>query len=501
MEPLHAGIDAGTAGCAVVLFDGRGAVVGAGDAAYACTYPERDRVEQELELVWRGLCAAAREALRGLDPRAVASISVASQRGTFALVDGALGPLGPSIVWSDGRATAEAAELERRLGPGRFARLAGASPSRIWTAAKVRWLADHRPELLARAARLVNGQEWLLARLGAGLLGTEASSAAMSGMLDVARLDWSDEILEACGISRALLPPVVAATTGAGALSRAAGQATGFAEGTPLFYGGGDQQCAAAGAGVIAEGGCMVAVGTGSVVLTPVAFHRAGAAPGEVVQGAHVVPGLRAAEAIALSTGNCVKWWRALAHGGEEPAAGHAAIDREAAGVAPGADGVLFLPFFAGQCLPDAPGGAAGAFLGLGSRHGRAELSRAVLEGVTCELRWRLEAVEAFAGRRLDPVRVTGGGATSDQWMGLAASILGRALERPQVRECTALGAAMLGAVGAGRFQDLAAAAAGMVRQERVFLPEAAVAERYQDVYAAWRRAVPPGDSLTARRA
>lgn len=486
METLYAGVDAGTAGCTVMLFDGRGRVVGAGDAEYGCSYPDLASVEQDLEDVWRGLCAAARQALRGLDPRGVASLAVASQRGTFALVDAALRPLAPAIVWSDARAGAQAAALERTLGPGRYERLAGTAPSRIWAAAKLRWLTDRRPELLRAAWKVVNGQEWLLARLGADTLATEASSTSMNGMLDVATLDWSDEILAACGLRRDQVPPVVPAMARAGALSAAAAEATGFAPGTPIFFGGGDQQCAAAGAGVLGEGACVVAVGTGSVVLAPLAFHRS--PPGApVVQGAHVVPGVRAAEGIALSTGNCLRWWRDVAYGAGD-GAGYAAIEREAAAAAPGADGLLFLPFFAGQCVPD-QGAASGAFLGLGSRHRRPELSRALIEGVTYELRARLEALEAFAGRRLERVCVTGGGASSDLWVALVASVFGRRVERTAVRECTALGAAMLGAVGAGRFPGLAEAARDMVHPERGFDPDPGLGEIYADGYRRFRAA------------
>jgi xylulokinase len=482
MELLHAGIDAGTGGCAVMVFDGQGRVAGAGDAAYGCTYPEGSWVEQELEVVWRGLRSAARQALQGLDPRAVVSIGVASQRGTFALVDRELRPIAPAIVWSDGRAATEVAELERRLGAGRFGRITGTAASRIWASAKLRWLADRRPDLLARAWKVVNGQEWLLARLGAAVLGTEASSTAMNGMLDVGTLDWSDEILAASGISRDQVPPVVPAMTRAGSVSQAAAAATGFLAGTPLFYGGGDQQCAAVGAGAIREGDCVIAVGTGSVVLTPVSFFRTVPAR-SVVQGAHVVPGSRAAEGIALSTGNCLRWWREVAYSGEASAEVYGAIEREAGEVALGADGLLFLPFFAGQCAPDSGPGAAGAFLGLGSRHGRAAMSRAVLEGITFELRARLEAVETFTGRRLDRICVSGGGTASDLWVSLAAAVLGRPLERPRVRECTALGAAMLGAVGAGRFASVAEASAATVRKERSFEAEPQASDQYDEVY------------------
>ena len=235
-----------------------------------------------------GSASPPRRALCTVDPRSIVSIAVASQRGSFVPVDRDMRPKMNSIVWSDRRAGREARVLEDALGGVNYERIAGTRVSPIWTCSKILWLARERPDLLAGTWKIVNDQEWILHNLGADLIATEASSATMNGMLDIALLDWSDKILGACGISRDLVLPIVPAMTAAGYISAAASEATGFPRGKPLFYGGGDQQCAAVGAGVVSEGDCELTIGTGSVALCPISAPISSTRDC-IIQGAHVV--------------------------------------------------------------------------------------------------------------------------------------------------------------------------------------------------------------------
>ena len=164
-------------------------------------------------------------------------------------------------------------------------------------------------------------------------------------------------------------------------------------------------------------------------------------------------------------------------------------IDEEAAGAPIGSSGLLFLPFLAGRCSMEAGDAPAGAFSGLRAHHGRAEMSRAILEGIAFEIKSRIVSLEALRDGPFDVIRVTGGGASSLFWLGIMASIFDRDLEALEVRECTSLGAAILGAVGSGYFPDLHTAARTMVHNGRHFSPERDSRDVYSEVYARFESA------------
>ena len=204
------GIDAGTTGCTVMIFDERGEVCGHGYKEYACSAPQPGWNEQDLDAVWDGVCVASRQAVAKADlsPSAYHSVGISSQRGTFAMLDEAKRPIGDSIVWNCGRAIEYQEIFSRQISPADYQAHTGMQLSPLWSAAKIAWLRDHEPELFARARWFANGQEYFLHRLGAEEWVTDPASLTLNGMLDIARLDWSDRVLAMCGISRDRLPPV-----------------------------------------------------------------------------------------------------------------------------------------------------------------------------------------------------------------------------------------------------------------------------------------------------
>jgi len=250
------GIDAGTTGCTVMIFDESGNRLGQGYQEYPCTSPRPGWIEQDVEEVWRGICEATKQAMAAaaLPDSAYKSVGFSSQRGTFILLDEDKNPIAPSIVWNDGRALAYQEKFGKEISPDDYHTHTGMQLSPLWSAAKIAWLRDNEPELFRQTRWFANGQEYFLHRLGAHDWITDPASLTLNGMLDIEKLDWSDRVLAMCGIDRDRVPPVGIPSGQAGEVSAAAHYATGLPTGLPVCRGAGDQQCAAIGAGVVGQG-------------------------------------------------------------------------------------------------------------------------------------------------------------------------------------------------------------------------------------------------------
>ena len=192
---VFVGVDAGTTGAKVALFDDVGNELGSGYCDYPCIYPHPGWVEQDVEDVWRGICRASQTARAQANVRdeLIRSVGLSSQRGTFILLDERYRPLARSVVWNDSRAKDMEPLLAERLGMDRFRSITGMPVSGSWAIAKLAWLVRHRPDLMRRVRHVCNGQEFFLYRLGADRLESDPSSLTLNGMLDIRRLDWSKD--------------------------------------------------------------------------------------------------------------------------------------------------------------------------------------------------------------------------------------------------------------------------------------------------------------------
>ncbi|MFQ5974054.1 MAG: FGGY-family carbohydrate kinase [Alphaproteobacteria bacterium] len=485
---LFVGIDAGTTGVTVAVFDAAGREQSSAYREYPCLYPHPGWVEQDTETVWRSVCSACRSAVAGLSQGIIRSVGISSQRGTFVLLDEDKRPLGPGVVWNDSRAADIEDEISRLIDPDRFRELTGMPLSASWTSAKLYWLRERMPELWARVAHVCNDQEYFLYRLGAEGLETDPSSLTLNGMLDIRKLTWSAELCEALGIDNALLPPVGSPAAQAGVLSREAASETGLPAGVAICRGGGDQQCAAVGAGVVRQGLAEVTVGTAAMLVAHLERPElvTGRAP---YVGAHAVPGKWDAEGGAFSIGGCLRWWRDTVATDEAAEAGrlgrspYDVMAETAAKAPPGSRGLLFHPFMAGQVTPFYDASARGGLFGLGLDHDRACVTRALFEGCAMEMRLMVDAVDRDLEGGIRELRITGGGTKSPVFLKIQADVMGRTLVKPAYGECTVLGAAILGAVGAGCFDDVEQGVAAMVRTGATVEPDRSLDGLYGDLH------------------
>lgn len=496
MVKYVAGIDAGTTGLKTIIFDLKGHAVGKAYEEYPCITPRVGWVEQDVYCLWRALCHTVRGAIldAGVDPAEIGSVGISSQRGTFFAIDENWEPLHNSIVWSDGRAVEEVKWIKENIGVEKYHQISGAPVSGAWSYGKYKWVRDHEPELYEKAWKFVNAQEWLLHKLGSTELFTDPASLALNGMMDVATLDWSDELLEAIDFSKEKLPPVKEPARQVGTVSKIAAEATGFAEGMPICVGGGDQQCAAIGCGVIKEGMAEITIGTASVMVAAVDGVKEDPQH-EVIFSGHAVPGHMDMEGLAYATGVALRWWRDT-YGMSEIVIANAShrdpydiICEEAAQSPVGSKGYLFLPFFSGQVTPYYHDNARGGSLGISLAHDRSDMARAVLEGGAYELRMIVEAMERVLGRPFDVIRLSGGGSKSPLWRQILADVFGRPVQCLKVADCGVLGAAILGASGAGVFSSLEEAVDSMVYATEMVQPNLDNYELYTDMYGIFKDA------------
>jgi len=406
----------------------------------------------------------ARRELAGYD---VAGVGLSARAGGFVPVDGRGRPLAPS--WSDQRHRAELARLVAwRAGGAHLSNYAAG------LVAKYLWLRAHEPEQAAGCAHLLYAKDWLVYRM-TGRAVTDPTSGPD-------RHDFDRAAIATLGVAPALLPEVEAPWALAGPLAADGAAQLGLTAGLPVAVGGHDGICANVGAGAGTPGACAITIGTHAVIravtteLPAGAYRFYGLPPDR-----HVIGGN------ALMAGRAADWfldsW--LAADGDDRSAVFAALDREAERVPPGARGVRFLPFLAGQVAPEARPGARGAFAGLAIEHGRADLYRAVLEGGAFGVRAIWDQVRGWCG---DPalVRFTGSGALSGTWR----QIIVDAIDWPcEVVDgyAEARGAAIYAAVATGVYADVDAAALAMVHPSLRVTPRPDRVAAYEALYTEWR--------------
>jgi xylulokinase len=483
------GLDVGTSGVKAVLVGETGEVAASATTALSLSTPRPGWAEQDPESWWEASVSSIRCVLEALPGAEVAAVGISGQMHSSVFLDRAGEVIRPALLWCDGRTTAECREITARAGGEEHLREWASNPAlEGFTLPKVLWLRKHEPAAFGRLSTVLLPKDYLRYRL-TGALATDPSDASATLMYDTARLRWSREILEAVELPESLLPEVGGSAEVLGRVTDAAAARTGLPAGTPVVGGGADNACGAAGVGAVAPGEAVASWGTSGTVLAPMAEPRVD--PGMRAHTfCHVVPGVWYMMGVVLTAGGAFAWYRdqlARDMGGEDAAV---RLNEEAAAVPPGADGVTFLPYLQGERTPHRDASVRGAFLGLSLAHTRAHLTRAVLEGICFALRDSVSILHE-RGLPLDRLLLTGGGARSPFVRRLQAEVFGLPVSTVDREEGPAYGAALLAAVGAGAFPDLAAAARATLTRSRLEHPDPAVHRAYAEPYARFRASYP----------
>jgi xylulokinase len=446
--------DLGTTGNKATLFDAEGGVVTASTfEPYPTYYPQAGWAEQDAADWERAIWESTRRliAQAGIRPGDVAAVSFSGTMTGALLVDRDGVPVGRSIIWADQRATAETDFIGSVCGADAIYRLTGQRLSPTYTAPKVMWIKDHLPAAYARAWKVLQAKDYA-AFLLTGVFATDYSDASSTLLFDLTRRRWVPELIAALGLNGDLLPDVLASTDIVGRVTPAAAALSGLTAGTPVVMGGGDGACATVGACSVREGETYANLGSSSWIA--VTTRQPILDPQQrTFTLMHLMPGFCFSLGTMQAAGSSYVWLERLLN-----PAGHgqtlAALDAMAAGVPPGAGGLMFLPYLMGERSPYWNPLARGAFVGLAMPHGQAEAARAVLEGVALNLRLILDALRSQAvqiGRLL----LIGGGARSPVWRQILADVLELPVWLPGLTtEATALGAVVAAGVGVGLFED-----------------------------------------------
>ncbi len=469
------GLDIGTTAVKALAVADDGTILARCEREYPLSTPRPGWTEQDPEDWWQ----ATEQALAALGVDEVAGIGLSGQMHGLVALDASDRVIRPAILWNDGRTGAECAEMEERVGLERLIALTGNRAASGFTAPKLLWLRRHEPDAYARIARIMLPKDYVRLRL-CGEHATDMADASGTLLLDVARRRWSEEVLEALELDPDWLPRLLESPAVSGET----------AAGVPVAAGAGDQAAGALGVGVDRPGPLSIALGTSGVVFAALPAFAADER-GRVHAFCHAVPGGWHAMGVMLSAAGSLRWLRDVA----APGTGFSELVGEAAAWAPGAEGLTFLPYLAGERTPHADPDARGAFAGLSLRHDRGALTRAVLEGVAYGLRDSLDLLREL-GVAPERGRVSGGGARSELWLRIVASVLDVPLERPVVEEGAAYGAALLGGLAGGVWPHTAAAVAACVRVRGEVEPEsdwiapyAEGRERFRALYPALRQA------------
>jgi xylulokinase len=447
------GIDVGTTGVKAVRISETGEVLARAEEEYPLSIPQPGWAEQDPEDWW--------QATQGTFAAKGGPLGLAGQMHGLVLLDAAGEVLRPAILWNDQRTGAECAEIEETIGLARLIELTGNRALPGFTAPKLLWVRKHEPDVWERVAHVLLPKDYVRFRL-TGERVIDAAEASGTLLVDVARREWSREVCEALEIPIEWLPPVRESTEIGGA---------------------GDQQAGALGVGVVGTGPLSVVLGTSGVVFSALDGYRTDP-QARLHVFCHAVPDTWEAMGVMLSAAGSLRWLRDAVGGSYDE------LVAEAERWPAGTEGLTFLPYLQGERTPHADPDARGAFVGLSLRHDRGALVRAVLEGVAFGLRDSLELLRELG---VEPTvgRVSGGGARSELWLRIVASVLGIPLERTAVEEGAAYGAALLGGIAAGTFADAHEAVAACVRVRGAVEPDPEWQSVYEEGYPRFRSLYP----------
>lgn len=480
--------DLGTTGDKASLYNAEGHLHHSTFFGYKTQYPAPNWAEQDPNDWWQAVRTTTRQLLTEAQvrPEEIACITFSGQMMGCVAVDRGANPLRSAIIWADQRGVGQAERLAKAIGPERIYQITGHRISAAYSVAKILWIRDQQPEIFHRTHKFLQAKDLIVAHL-TGHFVTDYSDAAGMNLYDLKKWDWSSEILEALDIAPELLPELHSSIDVVGEVTSKAAEATGLRAGTPVVIGGGDGPCAATGAGVVAQGRAYNYLGSSSWigVATPQPLldprMRTFTFP-------HLVPHMFTPTGTMQSAGGSYQWLRDVVCRAEVQAAeelglsAYELMNAQAEISEPGAKGLLFLPYLLGERSPRWNPKTRGVFVGLTRRHGRAELIRAVLEGISFNLRIILDAFRE-QGAQVGEMRVIGGGARGRLWRQILADMYGVPILKPKLlEEATSLGAALAGGVGVGLFPDFNVVQ-NLIEIEEVTHPHPRAQARYEELY------------------
>jgi xylulokinase len=448
--------------------------------------PQPTWVEQDPEELWRAVVKTIRTVIERLPPDdRIIAISQSSQAGTTIPVDDAGKPTHNTFSWMDQRAHAEAARVQTHLGADFIYTTTGWRLQNGLPLQHIAWFKKNRPQDFAATRRFLFVNDFIAHRL-TGKFCTNPSDAGLTQLANLDTADWDDRLLDFIGIDRNQLSPIHPSGAMVGRVTATASQTTGLPENVPVINGAHDQYCAALGVGVLQPSQVLLSCGTAWVLLTVPHDQETGLASRMAVSR-HIIPGRWGAIRSLGGVGRSLEWlldnfWNEHASDARR-AALYNAVSDAAGRIAPGANGLFFIPLAGGHRATNSKGG----WIHLTLAHTRADMARAVMEGVAFELRWAIQEIQR-AGVQVSELIMVGGAAKSATWTRIVADVTGLPVILPAIKQAASLGAAILAGVGAGVFANPESGFAAMRGEQSRIAAVAETHARYGELYAAYHR-------------
>lgn len=470
------GLDVGTTGCKLTAYDEKGNFILNSYQEYEIS---RQSGEHEIDatIIFDAVCKVIKDTAQQCE---LSAIGVTTFGETFTVLDENDEVLLPSMLYTDPRGEAECKLLCEALGEQKLTQISGTRPHQMYSLPKMMWIKNNRPEIFKKIKRILLMEDYIVYRL-TGTATIDYSLAARTMAFDIQNKCWSDEILEAAGISKTLLSEPVAAFHIAGEIKPEISHKLGIKSPIKIVNGAHDQVASAVGAGVFEVGDAVD--GTGTVeCITPV-FETIPEDETLYAKGYSVVPyvfdGTYVCYAFSFTGGATLKWFR-------DQFAKEKSYPELDAMVTNEPSGILVLPHFAGAATPYMDNGSKAAMIGLTLEHTSSDIYRALMEGVTYEILMNVEQLEN-AGIKPQKLFATGGGAYSDVWLQIKADILNRPIVSLFAKEAGTCGTCMMVGVAIGAYQNLQEAKTVFVKEKKNFVPNPDKAKEYQKYYNAYK--------------
>jgi xylulokinase len=477
---MYLGIDIGTSSVKAVLVDETQRIVASESEPLSVQRPHPGWSEQDPQS-WIDATSEVLDRIcqkHSSEMKRVRGIGLSGHMHGATLVDRAERPLRPCILWNDGRAAAEAAELDA---DPRFRAISGNIVFPGFTAPKLLWVQRHEPKVFHDVAKVLLPKDFVRLWL-CGHCASEMSDSAGTSWLDVARRDWSDDLITATHLHRDQMPDLVEGTESTGKLRSVLASRWGMDECPVIAGGAGDNAASACGVGTVAPGSAFVSLGTSGVLFVSNERFRPNA-ESAVHAFCHAIPNTWHQMGVILSAAASLEWLAGVT--GANAAELAASVDKQ--GPEPGS--VLFLPYLSGERTPHNDASARGSFVGLAQETDRATLARAVMEGVAFAFADCLAALQA-AGTTVERATAVGGGSRSHAWLQIIANVLNVPIDVPSEGDFGgAFGAARLGLIAAEEADPLEVCRPPQIRE--TVAPDSRTAEAYTAAFGRYRALYP----------
>lgn len=490
-KPYLLGIDIGTSACKVAAFDREGNVIAAANGDYPVYYPKEGWAEQNPEEWWIAVCGAIRRVLEKgkISPEQICGIGIDGQSWSAIAIDQEGKVLTNTPIWMDTRAQSICDRLNEEIGADQIFSVSGNSLQPSYTTAKIIWYKENLPDVYDKIHKILQSNSYIAYKL-TGSISQDVSQGYGLHCFRMREGTWDEEMCRKLGIPMEFLPDIVNCDTIVGTVTAKAAQESGLCEGIPVVAGGLDAACGTLGAGVIHPGETQEQGGQAGGMSICMDSYKADP---RLILGYHVVPGQWLLQGGTTGGGGVMRWFEREFgdfERAEEKTTGISSLQQLneiAQKVAPGCDGVVFLPYMAGERSPIWNPDAKGVFYGLDFSKTKGHMVRGCMEGVALSLRHNLETARE-AGAEVEVLRAMGGSANSLLWTQIKADVTGKTIIVPSSDTATTLGAAILAGVGTGFYKDYEEAVALTVKETRRHEPDKNNKEIYDHTYNVYLR-------------